>query len=72
MGQRGGKVIEFGRESFFDYKARRTPGAGAISIQFGYEGKLYSLDQYSIDVPVRANMPKTRRLCRASTLASAP
>ncbi len=25
--QRGGKVIEFGRESFFDYKARRSPGA---------------------------------------------
>ncbi|NTT85727.1 major capsid protein [Tabrizicola fusiformis] len=50
--QRGGKVIEFGRESFFDYKARRAPGADAVNIQFGYEGKPYSLDQFSLDVPV--------------------
>jgi len=50
--QRGGRVIEFGRESFFDYKARRAPGANAVTIQFGYEGKPYSLDQYSLDVPV--------------------
>lgn len=50
--QRGGSVIEFGRESFFDYKARRAPGADAVSIQFGYEGKPYSLAQYSLDVPV--------------------
>lgn len=50
--QRGGKVIEFGRESFFNYKARRAPGADAINIQFGYEGKPYNLEQYSLDVPV--------------------
>jgi hypothetical protein len=50
--QRGGNVIEFGRESFFNYKARRAPGADAMNIQFGYEGKPYSLDQYSLDVPV--------------------
>ncbi|MDR0807688.1 MAG: hypothetical protein LBE86_00920, partial [Gemmobacter sp.] len=50
--QRGGQVIEFGRESFFDYKARRAPGADAINIQFGYEGKPYALQQYSLDVPV--------------------
>ena len=43
--QRGGHVIEFGRESFFDYKARRAPGADAMNIQFGYEGKPYVLDQ---------------------------
>lgn len=50
--QRGGNVIEFGRESFFNYKARRAPGADALNIQFGYEGKPYSLVQYSLDVPV--------------------
>ncbi len=43
--QRGGHVIEFGRESFFDYKARRAPGADTMNIQFGYEGKPYVLDQ---------------------------
>ncbi|QGA56138.1 major capsid protein [Brucella sp. 2280] len=50
--QRGGKVIEFGRESFFDYKARRAPGADAKSIQFGYEGKPYALSQFTLDAPV--------------------
>ena len=50
--QRGGRVIEFGRESFFDYKAKRAPGADAKNIQFGYEGKPFHLDQFSLDVPV--------------------
>ncbi|TWD57484.1 major capsid protein E [Agrobacterium vitis] len=50
--QRGGKIIEFGRESFFDYKARRAPGADAKSIQFGYEGKPYALSQFTLDAPV--------------------
>lgn len=50
--QRGGKVIEFGLESFYDYKALRAPGTDAKSIQFGYEGKPFSLDQYSLDAPV--------------------
>lgn len=50
--QRGGQVIEFGRESFFNYKARRAPGADAINIQFGYEGKPFALQQFSLDVPV--------------------
>ncbi|MCO8146855.1 major capsid protein [Rhodovulum tesquicola] len=49
---RGGRVIEFGRESFANYKARRAPGADAVCIQFGYEGKPFSLDQYSLDAPV--------------------
>lgn len=52
VGQRGGRVIEFGRESFFNYKARRAPGANAKMIQFGYEGKPYLLEQYSLDVPI--------------------
>lgn len=50
--QRGGNVIEFGRESFLDYKAKRAPGADAVNIQFGYEGKPYSLDQYTLDAPL--------------------
>lgn len=50
--QRGGQVIEFGRESFFNYKARRAPGADAINVQFGYEGKPFALQQFSLDVPV--------------------
>jgi hypothetical protein len=50
--QRGGTVIEFGRESFFNYKSKRAPGADAIYIQFGYQGKPYYLDSFSLDVPI--------------------
>ncbi|MGV8939568.1 MAG: major capsid protein [Allorhizobium sp.] len=50
--QRGGKIIEFGRESFFNYNARRAPGADAKRIQFGYEGKPYALSQFTLDVPL--------------------
>ncbi len=50
--QRGGTVIEFGRESFLNYKSRRAPGADAVNIQFGYEGKPYSLSQFSLDAPI--------------------
>lgn len=49
VNQRGGKVIEFGRESFFYYKALRAPGANVKTIQFGYEGKPYALSQYTLD-----------------------
>lgn len=49
---RGGQVIEFGRESFFNYNSRRAPGAAVKNIQFGYEGKPFALRQYSLDAPV--------------------
>lgn len=50
--QRGGKVIEFGLESFYAYKAVRAPGANVVNIQFGFEGKPFSLDQHTLDAPV--------------------
>ncbi|WP_421398126.1 major capsid protein [Agrobacterium fabrum] len=50
--QSGGKIIEFGRESFIKYQARRAPGAAVKQITFGYEGKPYALSQDALDVPV--------------------
>lgn len=50
--QRGGQVIEFGKESFRLYSLRRAPGADAKRITFGYEGKPFRLVQDSVDVPV--------------------
>lgn len=48
----GGKVIEFGRESFFDYQSRRAPGANVKRIQFGYQGKPFALEQFALDTPI--------------------
>lgn len=47
-----GKVIEFGKESFLLYNARRAPGASTKRIEFGYEGKSYSLVQDSLESKV--------------------
>ncbi|PSL21965.1 hypothetical protein [Shimia abyssi] len=48
----GGKVIEFRRESFVNYKSRRAPGASVQRIQFGYEGKPFTLLNFAQDAPV--------------------
>lgn len=45
----GGRVLEFGRESFKLYNARRAPGSGTKRIQFGYLGKPFTLAQDSLE-----------------------
>lgn len=47
-----GRVIEFGKESFMLYRARRAPGATTQQITFGYEGKRYELVQDALDAKV--------------------
>ena len=44
-----GKVIEFGKESFMLYNARRAPGGATKQVDFGYLGKPYELVQDSLD-----------------------
>lgn len=48
----GGQVMEFGKESFKLYNARRAPGGTTKRIQFGYLGKPFSLVQDSLEAPV--------------------
>lgn len=47
-----GKVVEFGKESFMLYNARRAPGAATKQIDFGYVGKPFSLVQDSLESKV--------------------
>lgn len=74
--QRGGNILEFGKESFKRYNVRRAPGADAKRITFGYEGKPFRLVQDSVDVPVpreavddAMTVPGVDLLLRASTVA---
>lgn len=46
---RGGKRLEFGKESFRLYNSRRSPGAATKRVQFGYAGSNYSLEQSSLE-----------------------
>ena len=54
VGQRGGKIIKFGKEHFRLYETRRAPGATIGEIQFGYAGEDYSLEQHALEgkVPI--------------------
>ncbi|MBF0098564.1 MAG: major capsid protein [Magnetococcales bacterium] len=45
----GGQVLEFGKESFKLYQARRAPGAATKRVQFGYLGKSFALVQDALE-----------------------
>jgi hypothetical protein len=45
----GGQVLEFGKESFKLYQARRAPGSATKRIRFGYLGKSFALVQDSLE-----------------------
>lgn len=47
--QRGGQIIEFGRDSFKRYNTRRAPGSSTKRLQFGYEGKPFALVQDALE-----------------------
>ncbi len=48
----GGKVIEFGKESFKVYNSKRAPGTNTKRVRFGYEGKPYAIVPSALEVPV--------------------
>lgn len=45
----GGQVLEFGKEAFRLYNARRAPGANTKRIEFGYLGKPFALVQDALE-----------------------
>lgn len=49
VGQRGGKIITFGREDFMLYGTARAPGANTKRVQFGYAGAPYALEQHALE-----------------------
>ncbi len=48
VGQRGGKIIEFGAEEFEEYATGRAPGADMEEVNFGHEGDEYALSQNAL------------------------
>ncbi|NWO05372.1 MAG: major capsid protein [Alteromonadaceae bacterium] len=49
VGVSGGQVLEFGKEAFRLYNARRAPGANTKRIDFGYLGKPFALVQDALE-----------------------
>ncbi|MEI8396209.1 MAG: major capsid protein [Rhodospirillaceae bacterium] len=56
-----GRVIEFGKEAFRRYNARRAPGVTVKEVSFGYFGKTFRLVQDTLDAKV------PRELAEAAT-----
>ncbi len=49
VGQRGGKLITFGREDFALYNTGRAPGANTKRVNFGYSSGSYALEQHALE-----------------------
>lgn len=49
VGQRGGKIITFGKEDFALYNTVRAPGSNTKRIQFGYSGASFALESHSLE-----------------------
>jgi hypothetical protein len=45
----GGQVLEFGREAFRLYDARRAPGSATKRIDMGHVGRPYALENHSLE-----------------------
>lgn len=49
VGQRGGKIITFGKEHFRLYNTARAPGTNTKRVQYGYTGGSFALAQHSLE-----------------------
>lgn len=52
VSQRGGKILQFGREAFRLYSTARAPGANTKRIQYGYAGAPFALEQHALEAVV--------------------
>lgn len=45
-------LAQMGNQRFKRYNLRRAPGAATKRVEIKYEGKTYTVDQYSVEVPI--------------------
>lgn len=49
VGQRGGKIIQFGKEHFRLYNTARAPGGKVVRIASGYGSQAYALESHAVE-----------------------
>jgi Phage major capsid protein E len=52
VGQRGGKIIQFGREHFRLYNTARAPGSKVARLLSSYGSQAYALESHALEEPV--------------------
>lgn len=49
VGQRGGKIVQFGKDAFRAYNTGRAPGANTKRVQFDYSSASFALEQHALE-----------------------
>jgi len=62
VGQRGGKILAFGKEDFMLYATARAPGANTNRVQFGYSSSPYALEQHALEGQVPFELMEDARV----------
>lgn len=66
----GGQVLEFGKEAFRQYSARRVPGGATKRIDMGYLGQPYALVQDALEAKVPREWMRDARVSPGVDLAT--
>ena len=71
VGQRAGKIINFGKESFMAYDTARAPGAAVKRINVGYSSSTYGIVDHSLSAVVPIELQEEAQAVPGLNLASA-
>lgn len=64
------QLAQIGDERFRRYNLRRAPGAPTKQVKIKYEGKTYSVEQYSVEVPIPRELIRESDEARALNLTA--
>jgi len=71
VGQRAGKILQFGKESFMLYDAARAPGANVKRVSMGYSSQNYAIVDYTLSASVPIEVMEEAQAVPGVNLASA-
>ena len=71
VGQRAGKIIQFGKESFMAYETARAPGSAVKRITTGYGSLSYGITDHALSAVVPIELQEEAQAVPGISLASA-
>lgn len=71
VGQRGGKIIAFGKEAFMQYDTARAPGTAVKRIQIGYGSQTYAIVDHALSALVPRELQEEAQAVPGVNLAAA-
>jgi hypothetical protein len=71
VGQRAGKIIQFGKEAFMAYDTARAPGSAVKRINVGYSNQSYGIVDHALSAVVPIELQEEAQAVPGINLASA-